>query len=168
MEKQYNQIEKLNDHKIIGLDMDETLVGGPCSYILREWVKENFINKELWIVTFRVGVYVPQVWSELASFHINRRQFAGLKSLPNALFNDYCEVKKAFKYKDTNPNKFQRFLNAHKWTEEEAQRKHDALLHWKGETCASIGATVLVDDLPEMVIPGCKANNITLIHSHYL
>lgn len=165
---QYNQLSVLDNHKIIGLDMDKTLIEGPCSYPLRQWVKENFLQKEIWIITFRTGPYVAQVWNDLAPFQLSREQFAGMKALPPKIYTEYNEVKKAFRYKDTNPGKFQRFLAANKWTEEEAIRKHDALLHWKGEACASVGATVLVDDLPELVLPGCNTNGVTFVHSFYL
>lgn len=164
----FNQLEELNKHQIIGLDMDETLIEGPCSYLLREWVKENFIKKELWIITFRTGPYVAQVWGDLAPYRLGREQFAGLKAIPPHLHSDYWLIKKGFAYKDSNPGKFERFLAANKLTPELAQKKHDALLHWKGEACASVGATVLVDDLPDMVLPGCIANNIQFINAHRL
>lgn len=163
-----NLIEELNNHRIIGLDMDETLIEGPRSFILQQWVKENCVNKELWVITFRTGPYVAQVWPELARFGIQREAFAGMKALPPKIYTDYHLVKKGFVYKDTNPAKFERFLQANNLTLRQAEEKFNALTHWKGEACASVGATVLVDDLPNMVLPGCQANGVKFIHSFHL
>lgn len=39
----------------------------------------------------------------------------------------------------------------------------EKLIHWKGEVCKKIGCTVIVDDRPDWVYPGCEVNDIVFI-----
>ena len=58
-------------------------------------------------------------------------------------------------------------------------RRHDAIrtiagktylteiepyLHWKGETCKMQGLSVLIDDMRDLVLPGCRRHGIDYLH----
>jgi len=146
-------IERLNAHSIIGLDLDETLIGHPKSYLLHEHVKENS-EKKFWIITHRSHGLVPRIWTDLEMFtDLVRSDFEGFKSVADKLYEKYTrdEIQR------------QAGILTGELTDNEKE-----YLSWKGMICKQLGCTVLVDDKPKLNQLGTDRYNIELINTHEL
>jgi len=160
-----SSIEVLNNHDVIGLDMDDTLMYGYRSHILQDWILKNYPLKELWVVTFRTGVYVNTVFDELKGVGLKSHMFKGIKSVPSQLYFKHKEAANAYIIKNQNLKKYYRFLEYKNYTEKDLEKNYNDYLEWKGLACKEIGATILLDDLPDKVLPGCDKYNIDFINS---
>lgn len=137
------QDEHLDPHAVIAWDMDGTLIDGPngayfCQYIVANPQKQHHI------VTFRT----PRAWAEfspfeLAPYGITRSMIAGIHNVPDELYHAYAQRLTFFQ-----------------------PEKVEAYFEWKGLKSKEIGATVLVDDMPNHVLPGCQKYGITYVDSH--
>ena len=133
-------MNRLDDHTNIGLDFDSTLVnGGRFSKYLWEYIRKN-PNKEYWIVTFRpvsgrLGKR-SDILEELVSeagHRVGEIIGTNVAQLPDKL--------------DHPTNFF-----GQPW-----------MPLWKGSMCEQLGCTLMIDDLPKFVLPGCDAHHIEFI-----
>ncbi len=140
----------LRTHAAIGWDLDLTLIGHPASASLHAFIRDTPHIRHA-IITFRPTSMRDSVWADLAR----------LPSAPPA--TSFVGVDTI---DDTVAAAFQRLR---RWR---AQGLYagppcpaEALyLRWKGDVCARLGATVLVDDMTDHVRAGCEAHGIQLLH----
>lgn len=131
----------LDIHEKIAWDVDGTLVGGHNSDYFCRYIIAN-PHKEHHLVTFRT----PRNWAELALEELEeqgvpRSLIAGVHSVPDELYHAYA-------------------MRAIIETE---QSDIDLYREWKAMTAKSIGCTVLVDDMGDIVADGCIKHGITFI-----
>lgn len=158
----FQQIARqLGSHDIIAWDFDGTLVDGPLSHMWRTYLLEN-PQQQHHIVTFRTGpsrAGLPGTWAEdcyheLAELGVRRSKIHAVHSIPQEIFTHYgvarlyCETSQALV--------------------PEVQQNAEKLMEWKGKCAASFGATILVDDMEEMVRLGCDRYGVAFLHSQRL
>lgn len=155
----------LNSHDIVALDIDDTLVAGPKSLELQDWVSKNHDKKEIHLVTFRTGFNFQQVDGTLRWYNVPKEWFKGIHGIPQNVSELYYMARNVKDLLRDRPAKADRVLNYHKLDLDQVDKLIlDAKL-WKGKKCKEIGATVLVDDLEYMVLPGCEHYGIQFVSS---
>ncbi len=163
----YNPYQRLlSSYQIVALDFDHTLVNGPKSHLLQQWVDSN-PDVEKWIITFRnTPNWVGEIPDELAAVGLNISQFAGVVHLPAGVWEEYSKYAK-IQHLINSPNKvkYQRALEYHGVSDDEVRASVSGLTHWKAEQCVNLGAPVLVDDAIKLTEPGCIHNGIKLVDS---
>ena len=149
----------LDQHVAIGWDFDNTLIDHPNSAQIHRYIRAHPEKRHL-IITFRSFGWQDEVWSALAACPgaPARGCFHGLVNMDDARFVPAVPE-----------------TGAHV----EHARAHDAIriidgrllitdvesyVEWKGLTCRKLGLTVLVDDKPECVLPGCSKHGIVHVH----
>lgn len=157
---------KLNQHNVVGLDIDGTLINGPASLLLQNWVLDNFAERDVHLVTFRTGEDLDMVWKDLAEVGLFNNHFKGLHSIPLSIGQTFWKMTRlvGFRNEMFEP-KWKRALKHHKVDEADYLNLEHQVQHWKGKKCAELGATVLVDDLEYFVKPGCDLHGIEFIHA---
>jgi len=137
----------LDRHDAIAWDVDKTLVNGPNSEFFCRYVKAHPEKKHV-IVTFRTGAgyirrgqsWAEDAFEEVAVHGLSRKDFAGLLSVPDHLYDAYASA-------------------------DGDAALVDEFCHWKGQAAASAGCTVLVDDMEPEVIDGCQRHGVAFINS---
>lgn len=165
-----DRLSELNKHQIIGWDLDETLINGVNSIAWRKFVHDN-PTKHHWIITFRNLEQSKSAWEELSSeflYPLNQEHFQGLLFLPDKNRIPYdtlpWTLRKADVTKDPTP-KDQRSLEIHKLSWEDVRYRQNLSKHWKAQACNSVNATVLVDDLQDVVEEGCLLHGVKFVYS---
>jgi hypothetical protein len=166
------KMTRLTKHKSIGLDVDGTLVDGSKSLALQKWVLANQENHEFHLITFRTehDLYrcpaeelfedykIPkELWKSVhrCPFQIfynyqTLHHHGIIKAIDRGLKPDHPAIQHQLKYIDDNV-------------------KYDILQDianyrtWKAKVCKDNGCTVLVDDYPPDVTPGCRLYDIEFI-----
>jgi hypothetical protein len=140
-------LARLDDHEGIALDLDATLIGHYNSDVLQRYVVEHHHSKRFWIVTFRGDSWADEVWEDLEKFGgpAKRDMFRGLRACPARLLN---------------------VLYA--WYVDSSRADPNEVFRWKGSVAKELNCTVLVDDRPEWVLPGCRENGVELIDTNDL
>lgn len=159
---------ELNAHKGLGIDIDETLINGPGSFFLQNWVQTYHSELELHLITFRTGKWLDQLADDVYRWGIEPHMFKGIHSVPVETagpFWELCQSVGDKRAKNFNRRKFERGLVHHKVTEEQYDAMELELALWKGSKCKELGLTALVDDLEHWVVPGCEAHGVTWINS---
>ena len=131
--------ELLDHHQRIGWDIDGTLLGGPNSTFFRDYVTAH-PEKEHHLITFRDehGAHVAVV--DLVRLGIPSARITSVNFCPQHLWLA--------------------------WTRREEyydEEKCTGYLAWKGETAKKLNCTVMVDDVPMEVSPGCIRNGVAFI-----
>ena len=146
-------------HSVIAWDFDNTLVDHPKSGAIHQYIRGH-PEKRHFIVTFRSFGWQDDIWTSLARYPAAppRDAFAGVINIDDGRFTP------------AEPQQGPHVDHA---------RLHDALrtiderilitnvanyIEWKGESCRRCGATVLVDDMRELVVPGCEKHGICYVH----
>lgn len=150
---------RLDRHQIIAWDFDGTLVDGPFSHIWRAYLLST-PEKQHHIVTFRTGpsragldgTWAEDALHELEDHGIKRTRILAVHSIPQEIFQHYGV--------------------ARLWSEDsglapEIVANAERMIEWKGKCAKSFGATVLVDDMEDMVRLGCDRHGVEFVHSHY-
>lgn len=159
MQNEQQYLNLLDKHDVIAWDFDGTLVDGPLSHLWRAYLREN-PQKEHHIITFRTGpsragldgTWAEDCYWELASFGIRNTRIKAVHSIPQEIFQYYgvarlyCDVSQSLV--------------------PEVQRNAEKIMEWKGKCASENGATVLIDDMEEMVRLGCDRYKVQFIHSH--
>lgn len=149
----------LDRHAAIGWDFDGTLIRHARSETMHQWIRANPHKKHV-IVTFRTFGWQDRVWQHLADIYPNapaRELFQGVVGIEQERFVA------------VGPEDHRIALH----------RQHDALrtidgqifiteiepyVHWKGEACRRHGLSILVDDMRDLVLPGCRKHGIDYLH----
>lgn len=148
----------LEPHAVVGLDCDETLINGPYSHDLLTWCKEHHVDKDLHVITFRE--YAP--YRDLANFGYDVNWFT-FHCLPRDISISYRQALPLF---HQSSDAIEKKLREGLLTQESWQQCRYAVMafrEWKGSICHAVGASVLVDDLPLAVLPGCRKYGITFV-----
>lgn len=142
--------DQLTKHKIIGWDLDQTLIESNASPLLHDFIVQHPEIQHI-IVTFRSGEYRHTVWNDIANNTaiINKNHFKSLCYPSEMLHETYFSHKRL---------RESGFLNTSLTTAE------IEYCEWKGYVCSQYGATALVDDLTHLVQPGCQKYNVQLFH----
>lgn len=141
--------ELLAPHQKCGWDFDGTLYDHPAAAEMHAYIM-NHPEKQHYIVTFRSHGWGEQVFDDLASRHLEfpgPEHFDGVITCPDEIF--------------------ERFWDAH-------QRQKLGLpidmtdvqpyVEWKAKICKKHGITVLIDDNPLHVQPGCDRYGVLHVH----
>lgn len=165
-------LAKLLKHKTIALDFDGTIIMDPKSPLL--WPVINDDQRVVSIVTFRYGNDAQGLERDLGLAtlgQVSMNRFAHVISCPpnlGRLWHWWVEVRPYA----NNPRKVDRKLEAMglsgMLTFDDLRNADREIRLWKGKMAHSIGATVLVDDLPDMVLPGCRQYGIEFIETRAL
>jgi hypothetical protein len=148
----------LDQHESIGWDVDGTMyedhrtrtpeTDARCramhEYILAHPEKKHYV------VTFRSGKWATKVWEDLLRVNPDapgEEVFVGLLCMSVQMFDENCA----------------RNLGNGYYTEPTPIYKE-----WKGKICAENGITVLVDDNPNHVVPGCDRYGVLHLHAERL
>lgn len=147
-------MDKLSGHQRIALDFDGTLVDGVASATLAAYVKQHS-QKSFSIVTFRTPTQIDTIPTELTQVGLSIDMFLKVVPMPKRLAFDFDE--------DQKFRRHARLPNMDQVSEDALLPGEYKFVHWKGFIARKLGATVLVDDFPELVTPGCKQFGIAFI-----
>jgi hypothetical protein len=152
-------MDELDKHQKIALDFDGTLVDSVSSPILADYIRQH-PEKSYYIVTFRTPTQIVTIPTELTNIGLSFDLFAKVVPMPPRLAFDFDE-----------DQKFRR----HAHLPDMNTVSEDALLpgeykmvHWKGFIARKLGATILVDDMPELVLYGCQQFGIKFVDAKNL
>lgn len=145
-------IPVLDPHQIIGVDFDGTLIGGRNGDLLYRYIVEHHKSKTFWIVTFRSGGFEDHCFGELEFTFENdpppQTMFAGIESVPHQIW---------FQAQMDTAKRKNGFLTGPMTT---AEKQY---CEWKGAACKRRGCTILIDDLPNCVLPGTMKHGIDFV-----
>lgn len=159
---------ELNAHKGVGIDIDQTLINGPASHLLQNWVMEFYQEIDMHLITFRTGKWLEQLEQDVYVWGIKPEMFKGVHSVPLETAGPFWDMVNKIGDKrapNFNRKKWERGLKHHKRTEEEYDYLELNLAMWKGSKCKELGLTALVDDLEHWVVPGCTTHGVIWINS---
>lgn len=140
--------EQLDNHDFIGWDFDGTLIDNDFSEEMHAYIIAN-PQKTHMIVTFRDPDWAEEVWDDLKQYPgaPTRRYFKGVLAISNKLVENFAVDKHSIR------------------TGKPLPRGVSDYLEWKGRACSENGLTVLVDDLEDMVIHGCRRYGVHYVDS---
>ena len=145
----------LTRHRKIAMDLDGTLIDGVAAVALGDFVRECHEHKSFFIVTFRTAEQMQTVQQELAAYDLSPDFFARIIPMPTRYVLEFDEDQR-FRRTARMPRLDQ--------VAPDAQLPGEfKFTHWKGFIVHKLGATVLVDDMPYLVLPGCEKFHITFI-----
>ena len=158
---------RLNTHKAIGIDIDHTLINGPCSFFLQRWVHDHYKEIDLHLVTFRHGIDFDLIRQDIEdASDIRLDMFKGIHGIPGEVSVPFWTLMQKVGERGTiHEPKWLRGLTHHKTTVEEYDSLYNGVSMWKGSRCKELGLTALVDDLETMVLPGCTFHQVEFIHA---
>jgi hypothetical protein len=141
---------ELRRHAVIGWDLDMTLLGHPAAAAMHDFIRATPDIRHL-IVTFRANGTQERIWSDLAAqpHSAGPTSFAAVLTIDDALASGFQRL---HRHRAAGL-----YAGPHSPTE-------IAYLSWKGQACASWGASVLIDDMTEHVSLGCTTHGIELRH----
>lgn len=164
----------LNKHTKLGIDIDSTLINGPCSGLLQRWVWEHYQDLDLHLVTFRYGADFSYIERDILEHGLNLNMFKGVHGIDRELAMPFwlLQNKVGFRIPESEDKnamvrraKWLRGLGYAKSSEDEFLRLHASVADWKGLKCKELGLTALVDDLEDMVLPGCTTHGVEWINA---
>lgn len=140
----------LDEHDVIGWDFDGTLIDHPKAQSMHDYILDHPEKTHI-IVTFRSHGMERNIWRDLGRENHRapgRAAFKDVINMSNKLFEEGYMAQKAVAASIVLPTK--------------------EYLEWKGKVCHDLGITVLVDDMPAMVIPGCDRYGVLHLHPNDL
>lgn len=168
-------LKQLSKHKIIGLDLDQTIINGFTSHKLQKFILDTYHKKEFHIITFRTKNF-PHVWPDVSKHSNNLLNKDMFKEAHGPLTRDMenhdllsflAQYHKEYDIKKLE-RKVKKDLYNRNLNFNEVVKSYETILEFKGKKAKELGCTVLVDDLDHMVLPGCQAHSIEFIHSYDL
>jgi hypothetical protein len=157
---------KLNAHRGIGVDIDETLINGPCSHLLQRWIHDHHQDVELHLITFRNGDHFNEVESDVKNAGLTLDMFRGVHGIPVHIGQPFWDIASRTGIREYSEHaKWLRTLNYMKIKVEDYDLLHQNTAMWKGAKCAELGLSALVDDLEHMVALGCNHHKVEWINA---
>jgi FMN phosphatase YigB (HAD superfamily) len=147
-------MDKLANHRKIAFDLDGTLIDGAASPALATFIKSH-PTKSFSIVTFRTPQQSSTIPAELQNHGLSADLFRNIISMPQRLVFDFDEDQQ-FRRNAAMPS----FDHV---TPDALLPGEYKFMNWKGFIANKLGATVLVDDMPNLVALGCKKFHVTLV-----
>ena len=145
-------MQHISQFDTIGWDIDGTLLNGPASYKIRDFIFKN-PQKKHYLVTFRTGDLLKQTESHMASFgYKDLKIFKKILSVPENIWLNYIVVEDQNRRNKNNKLSF----------------PHLQFMEWKGYICKMEGIPILVDDDIERTERGCIRYGIKLFDSTIL
>lgn len=156
----------LNAHRGLGIDIDETLINGPGSQLLQQWVQDHHTELDLHLITFRNGDHFDQIEDDVKAAGLSLNMFRGIHGIPVHIGQPFWDIASRTGIREySDPVKWARKLAYLKVHVDDYNLLHTNTAMWKGAKCAELGLTALVDDLEHMVTLGCKHHNVEWINS---
>jgi hypothetical protein len=152
--------EILDRHTKIAWDLDDTLVDGPLSWFWRRWIRDNYKNRDFWIITFRSQIQVASIWDELSSCSdpLNEQWFKGVITVPSVLWNAYVmlpvelqEFDEDWKYSEL----IGYFLAENNLNADDVIEINRAIRAWKATECIKQKCYAFVEDKQDFCKPYC-------------
>ncbi len=151
----------LDEHAVIAWDMDGTLVDGPNSEFFLDYIRAT-PHKRHHVVTFRNKAMAKDVWGELQSHGLDAKALIrSVENCPEPIHDCYM-----INHRLAGSNERHRYYRSEPpLTRDEFNAYVDQFVLWKGLRATQIGATILVDDMPQWVLPGCYEHEVTFLHA---
>ncbi len=151
----------LDMHDTIGWDMDMTLIKGPNSKFFRDYIIAH-PEKTHRIITFRDKSWASRAYDELEGYGLvgARTLISSIENCPEN-WHDYYMIATQPRYAWER----KQMLAQGEVTQEYLDECVHNFLRFKGSRCKEVGCTVLVDDLPQWVMPGVNENGIAFVHA---
>lgn len=153
--------DRLPHHDVVGLDIDETLINGRYSHELLEWCRTT--TSQLHVITFRTNSY--GAIRDLQEWGYDMDWFTSLTVMPVDLSIRYD---KALYWVRLSTYRQDKAIRRGEITARDLinfRADIQEYREWKGKTCHSRSATVLVDDMAVMVLPGCRKYNVEFLQA---
>lgn len=144
-------MERLKRHRKIAFDLDGTLIDGVASREIAEFIRDH-PDKTYYIVTFRIPEQCLHLNDELTQVGLKRSDFREVVPMAKRFVMEFENDRAQRRFAHLPPPK----------TVDHMLPGERRYVHWKGFVCSKLGATVLIDDMPELSAPGCKQHNIAL------
>ena len=151
----------LDLHDNIGWDMDQTLIKGPNSEFFRDYIMAH-PEKTHRIITFRDRSWASRAYGELEGYGLigARTLISSIENCPEN-WHDFYMIATMPHYAVER----KQYLDSGRVTQEFLDDCVHNFLRFKGSRCKEVGCTVLVDDLPNWVMPGVNENDIAFVHA---
>jgi len=148
----------LKKHSVIAWDMDQTLVNGPNSEYFQDYIRRH-PEKSHHIVTFRNKNWADTIFGELENIGFDAyKHISAVHSCPEDIHDSYMA-------KNSGGMVMHRFMLSRSMSLEQFNKNVSAFPIWKGFQCKKIGATIIIDDMPTFVVPGCAKYDIEFINA---
>lgn len=137
---------ELDKHQSCGWDFDGTIYDHPKSELMHAYIKAHPEKRHV-IVTFRSHGWQNDVWENLYSTYPDAPEkgcFEGIVNIDDEIYAKFHDASRGPVLLMGDDIR--------------------AYTEWKGQKCAELGLTVLIDDMTMMVVDGCKKHNIVHIH----
>jgi hypothetical protein len=149
----------LDQHSVIAWDMDNTLIDGPNSEFFLEYIAAH-PEKRHHVITFRNRWEANDVWGQLRGAGLDTNLIRSVESCPEPIHDCYMIRRRA-----DNRETRARYLEMDDLTRDQFNAYADAFVFWKGERAAVLKCTILVDDMPAWVLPGCYEHGVAFHHA---
>ena len=148
----------LDKHSIIAWDMDNTLINGPNSDYFRDYILRH-PEKSHHIITFRNKTWADMIWGELGRIGFDARTHI------SAIHNCPEDIHDSFMVTGSGNIAILNFMHSRRMEMQDFERNITAFPLWKGFKCKQIGASIIIDDMPDFVIPGCSKYDIEFVNA---
>jgi hypothetical protein len=152
-------MQRLLKYDRIGLDFDGTLVDGPTSPLLQDFVRSH-PEKKYYIITHRTHTEAIGMDHELEAVGLYTDQFEQILPILN-------RMKELFDL-DQAERRMARLPPIEQCDLMDMGKAERQFILWKGYACRQLGVNVLVDDIPKLSQPGCTKYRVDLINSRTL
>lgn len=144
-------IEQLLRFPSIGWDFDGTLIDHPNSPLIHEFILAHPDMKH-YIITFRTHGLQNTMFAEMQHKYPDapgREAFDGTRNISDIAWERYSNIyqRRLVGRLDGPPLPWESYY-----------------IEWKGMTCHDLHVPVLVDDLENLVLPGCEKYGIKYLH----
>lgn len=156
-------LKVFQSHKNIGVDIDDTLIGDNYyKHVLQKFIIDYHLEKNFYLITFRLGYWVDNAFADIAEDNddIKPKMFKGIWSVPQDLSDGY----RKYRFHLKNKHMWERYDDEELAHLEELENLHKQYHEWKGQQAKKLGCTILIDDMIELVKPGCDKYGVKLIH----
>jgi len=147
------------NHQRIAIDLDDTLLNGPASKFLVDYVNDH-PEKEFFIVTHRTPAESRSVPMELKNIGLNINQFE--KLMPTT---ELMRIRFRLDRNDREKNKLPSIYTDNVSTDEMSKNELN-FVYWKGYVCKRLGITLIIDDATPIVKPGADRYHIEYINPY--
>lgn len=139
----------LDHHRAIAWDWDGTLSGGANSERFRAYIAAH-PEKRHHVITFRRRMSARLVWLELRRLGLDPRLIASVENCPEPLHD-------MFMLHASGEVKIPKHL---------VGRAIHAFQSWKGRRARELECTILVDDMADWVVVGCRENRVEFLDAN--
>jgi hypothetical protein len=142
----------LRQHRCIGWDLDNTLLGHRASDKLHDFIRASPDIRHL-LITFRTAQ--GTIWTDLASQQraVSADSFSVVETMDPVLATNFMRLQR------------QRAQGLYAGPMAFCELEYRS---WKGRVCARHGASLLIDDMTDYVSLGCERHAISLLHPDQL